>query len=314
MFKSIKRYFSISQRKQLKRIIQNDKLTSQEVTLDTSPAVYNNLPRPISNNLDDIYNKEYDVIIVGAGHNGLVCANYLAEKGKKVLILEKRHDIGGAAASEELVEGYKLSRCSYVLSLFRRKVIDELFGKNFFEEVKLFKRDPHSFTPTLDGNYLLFGSDMSKNEQEIAKFSTNDSKRYREYEAFLSRMVQVIKPIIDTEPISTNSLFNLNTINLLKHLFQQRNNLIPFYHFLTSSAASYLDSYFENEVLKSTIATDAVIGAMKSPSSMGSAYVLLHHVMGDIDENGSWFYVQVNSMINNRVVWEPCLDTLQSML
>lgn len=193
------------------------------------------------------------------------------------------------------MQGYKLSRCSYVLSLFRRKIIDELFGKNFFEEIKLFKRDPHSFTPTLEGNYLLLGSSRSSNEKEIAKFSKKDAKNFPEYEEFLTKMVGLIKPIIDTEPISKFSLFNKNNIYILKHLFQQRNNIIPFYHFLTSSASLYLDRYFENEVLKATFATDAVIGAMKSPSSVGSAYVLLHHVMGDIDENGSWFYVQVRN-------------------
>ena len=106
-------------------------------------------------------------------------------------------------------------------------------------------------------------------------------------------MVRVIKPIIDTQPVSKLSLFNKNNLSLIKHLYKERSNLIPFYHFLTSSASSYLDHYFEGEVLKATIATDAVIGAMKSPSSMGSAYVLLHHVMGDIDEHGSWFYVKV---------------------
>ena len=106
-------------------------------------------------------------------------------------------------------------------------------------------------------------------------------------------MVAVIRPIVDQEPITNFSSFNNNTIQLLKHLYEQRKNLIPFYHFLTSSSSTYLDQYFEGEVLKSTIATDAVIGAMKSPKSLGSAYVLLHHVFGDIDDEGSWFYVQV---------------------
>ncbi len=206
-------------------------------------------------------------------------------------------NLGGAAVTEELVEGYKFSRCSYVLSLLRKSVINELFPKRFFEKIVLFKRDPHSFTPTLDGRYLLFGSNAKKNEQEIAKFSTKDAENYQKFENFLKNMVQIIKPFIDQKPIT--GVLNISwkhiqhIFKILEHLINNGNNLIPFYHFLTSSAASYLDYYFESEVLKSTLATDAVIGAMKSPKSLGSAYVLLHHVMGEIDEQGSWFYVQV---------------------
>jgi phytoene dehydrogenase-like protein len=205
--------------------------------------------------------------------------------------------LGGAAVTEELVQGYKFSRCSYVLSLLRKSVINELFPKTFFEKVKLFKRDPHSFTPMLDGRYLLFGSNAKKNEQEIAKFSTKDAENYQKFENFLKDMVEVIKPFIDQKPFTGKINLSWKGIQflfkLIQHLIKSRNNLLPFYHFLTSSAATYLDYYFECEVLKSTLATDAVIGAMKSPNSLGSAYVLLHHVMGEIDEQGSWFYVQV---------------------
>ena len=103
-----------------------------------------------------IVNTHYNVVIVGAGHNGLVCANYLAKEGKKVLVLEKRHTVGGCAVTEELLPGYKFSRCSYVLSLFRKKIIEELFPNDFYSKVKLHKRNPKGLTPTKEpGKFLL---------------------------------------------------------------------------------------------------------------------------------------------------------------
>lgn len=161
----------------------------------------------------------------------------------------------------------------------------------------MFKRDPHSFTPLLDGRYLLFGSNSTKNKEEIAKFSLKDSEAYEKFETSLKTKVSLINPLIDNRPIDGyTDLSYKNFKFLLKiflHVIKNRANLIPFYHFLTSSAGQFLDEFFESEVLKSTLATDAVIGAMKSPKSLGSAYILLHHVMGEIDEHGSWFYVKV---------------------
>ena len=293
MLNIFKKSFSTFDKKVFKRTITGDTLTSEEITVDRSPKIWNNSKKTVYSNFDEIYSNQYDAIIIGAGHNGLVCANYLVEKGKKVLILEKRHEVGGAAISEELVDGYKMSRCSYVLSLFRRKIIDELFGDDFFKNIKLHARNPYSLTPTSDDKYLLLKTDPGFNEKEIAKFSEKDALRFREFEHFLTKMVGVIGPIIDMEPPGKISIFNKENVTLLKHIFKQRNNLYQFYHFLTSSSSTYLDQYFESEVLKATLATDAVIGAMKSPSSLGSAYVLLHHVMGDIDDKGSWFYVEV---------------------
>jgi phytoene dehydrogenase-like protein len=268
------KYFSISN--------SVGKITNPNKT----PFIYN------SESKFDLKNK-YDVVIVGAGHNGLVCANYLAKEGKKVLIVEKRHQVGGATVTEELYQGYKFSRCSYVLSLFRKKVIDELFGDDFYKNVKLLKRNPKGLTPTKeDGKYLLRRCEKESLRNEVGKFSQKDAEKIFEFDNFLNRMVKIVDPMIDMIPPEKLSIFDRNFLNLINHAFKHRKDLLEFYHFLTSSAEYYLDKYLESDILKGTYATDAVIGAMKSPRSTGSAYVLLHHVMGSLDEEASWFYVE----------------------
>ena len=116
----------------------------------------------------------YDAIIIGAGHNGLVCAAYLAKAGKKVIVLERRELVGGAAVTEEVFPGYKFSRASYVNSLFRPRIISDLRLKSF--GLEFIPRQPASFSPFPDGSYLMLGSDMHENQKEIAKFSTKDAE------------------------------------------------------------------------------------------------------------------------------------------
>ena len=261
-------------------------------TIESSPYIYN---FDNSKSFDESLKSHYDAIIVGAGHNGLVCATYLAKEGKKVLVLEKRHIVGGAAVTEELVKGYKQSRCSYVLSLLRRKVIDELYGEDFFDKVKLYKRDPNGLTPTKeDGNFLL----MKPGEaflKEIAKHSVKDSKNYERFENYLQRMIDIVEPMLDIQPPKGISMFDTDLLKTLSHFIKNRNSLLEFYHFITSSTTSCLDNFFESEILKATLATDSIIGANKSPQCTGSAYVLLHHIMGQINprEHGYWYYVEV---------------------
>ena len=255
----------------------------------TTPFIYNNE----FGNINLSLRTKYDAVIVGAGHNGLVCANYLAKAGKSVLILEKRHIVGGCAVTEELFEGHKFSRCSYVLALFRKKVIDELFGDNFYKNIKLIKRNPKGLTITTEeGKYLLRPAERDLLKKEIAKFSTKDAIKIDELDKALSKMVAIVDPLLDMAPPTKINLFDPNFINFAKHFFKHRNDLFEFYSFITSSADHYLSKYLEGDLLKATYATDAVIGAMKSPKTPGSAYVLLHHVMGTLDAEGSWFYVE----------------------
>ncbi len=219
----------------------------------------------------------------------------MSKYGKKVLVLEKRHIVGGAAVTEELVEGYKLSRCSYVLALFRKKIINELFGEDFYKKIKLYKRNPKGFIPTKETDvFLRRFNEKDLFVKEISKFSKKDAENYLKLDQFLTKMVKIIDPMIDINPPNIKSIFSKQNFSIVKNLFNKRQDLGEFYHFLTSSAQYYLDYYLENDLLKGYYATDAVIGAMKSPLTPGSAYVLLHHVMGDLDEDGNWFYVEVN--------------------
>ncbi len=137
----------------------------------------------------------YDCIIIGAGHNGLICANYLAKKGWKVLVLEKRHLVGGACVTEELAPGYKASIASYVVSLLLPEIVEELdLEKHGY---KTLPRNPSSFTPFDDGRYLFLGPDQKANYNEIKKFSEKDAKAFGEYEAFLERVAERIEPILN---------------------------------------------------------------------------------------------------------------------
>lgn len=153
--------------------------------------------------------KEFDAIVVGGGHNGLVCANYLAEAGKKVCVVEARHVLGGAAVSEELYPGHTYSRCSYVLSLLRQNVIKEIFPANWRDELILFKRDPFSFTPHRDGGYLLLSKDSKVTRNEISKFSKKDVNSYEEFEHKWSEICNLVGPFFDRS--STEKIFELVT-------------------------------------------------------------------------------------------------------
>src|SRR5881227_2912737 len=140
----------------------------------------------------------YDIIIVGAGHNGLVTAAYLARAGKRVLVLERRDVVGGACVTEELWPGFKVSTAAYVNSLFRKEIVDDLkLKENGFE---LLERVPASFSPFPDGRYLLMGGDRELTRREIAKFSARDAEQYPKYEKMLERVASFIEPTLDMAP------------------------------------------------------------------------------------------------------------------
>ena len=136
----------------------------------------------------------YDCIIIGAGHNGLICSNYLARKGWNVLVLEKRHLVGGACVTEEISPGYRASIASYVVSLLLPEIIEELELKK--HGYKTLPRNPSSFTPFDDGRYLFLGPDQKANYDEIKKFSEKDAKAFGDYEAFLGRVAERIEPAL----------------------------------------------------------------------------------------------------------------------
>ncbi|MEE3181385.1 MAG: NAD(P)/FAD-dependent oxidoreductase, partial [Planctomycetota bacterium] len=240
--------------------------------------------------------KKYDVVIIGAGHNGLVAACYLAKAGRKVLVLESRELVGGCAITEEVIPGYRFSRLAYVNSLFRPEIIRELRLRDYGFE--MLPREPSSFTPFPNGEHLFLGPDAELNRREISKFSPRDADAYERYEEMLGRMVDVLEPTLDRPP--PNPLAGLSSPgDLLSMLRLGRgarrlgSEIYPFLAMLTGSAKRLLDEWFESEELKVTLATDAVIGAMASPRTPGTAYVLFHHVMGETDgARGVWGYVR----------------------
>lgn len=240
-----------------------------------------------------------DVLIIGGGHNGLVTAAYLAKAGLNVRVLERRHCIGGAAVTEEIIPGFKFSRASYLAGLLRPKVIEELELKKY--GFTYLPRNPSSFTPTLDGKYLMLGRDEAKNYESISQFSLKDAEMMPHYENFLSQVREIVQPILDGPPPSlfgdSSLKQKIRTIKQVKEiagkLVKNRNVLVPLYELFCSPASHILDRWFESDIVKATLATDAVIGAMVSPTQATSAYVLLHHVMGESAGNqGVWSYVE----------------------
>ena len=247
----------------------------------------------------------YDCIIVGAGHNGLVAAAYLAKSGKSVCVLEKRNVIGGCAVTEELWPGYKVSTASYVISLFLPEIINELKLKQ--NGLNILPRNPSSFTPMKDGRHLMLGPDMKKNQESISQFSEKDAAAFPKYESLLERVAAVLEPTLsqvapDVVPVSKNMrqiglmkrLRDLKSAWNLKSAFEGLGDDLPeAIELLTGAARPILERWFESEVLKATLATDAIIGAFASISSPGTAYVLLHHVMGEAGgARGVWGFVE----------------------
>ena len=247
----------------------------------------------------------YDCIIIGAGHNGLVCASYLAKAGWKVLVLERRHLVGGACVTEELWPGYKLSTASYVVSLLLPEIEEELELKKY--GYRVLARNPSSFTPFEDGRYLMLGPDEEFNKKEIAKFSQSDAEKFAAYEALLERIAECIEPTLSKTPPDLLPLpaswrkipftkkirDGKKAYSLFQALKKLGNDIPEAIEILTSDASSILHRWFESDQLKATLATDAIIGSFQPASSPGSGYVLLHHVMGSAGgARGVWGYVQ----------------------
>lgn len=237
----------------------------------------------------------HDAIIIGAGHNGLVTAAYLAKAGHRVLVLERRDIIGGCCITEELWPGFKVSTAAYVNSLLRPEIIRDLeLKKHGFE---MLPRNPSSFSPFPDGRYLMMGPDREMTYREIAKFSKKDAEAYPRYEDMLTRVADFLEPMLEQTPPSPFSMRpgNLWRLGKLGMKFKGLGAAVAneAVEILTGAARPILDRWFESEELKATIATDAVIGAYASPSMPGTAYVLFHHVMGECNGvRGVWGYVR----------------------
>jgi phytoene dehydrogenase-like protein len=224
-----------------------------------------------------------------------VTAAYLARAGRRVLVLERRSVVGGACVTEETFPGFKVSTAAYVSSLFRKEIVDDLRLRDYGYQV--LARDPSSFTPFPDGRSLLMGPDAELTRKEIGKFSARDAERYPQYEAMLERAAAFVEPTLTmTPPDPWRPRFrDLKTLLTLARRFRRLGVAAggEMLEILTGAARTILDRWFESEELKATLATDAIIGAMASPSMPGTAYVLFHHVMGETDgKRGVWGYVR----------------------
>src|SRR5690348_13372685 len=228
--------------------------------------------------------KSHDAIIIGGGHNGLTNAAYLARAGKKVLVLERRYVLGGAAVTEEIIPGFKFSVCSYVVSLLRPEIIRDLdLPRHGLEILPL----DGTFTPMPNGDHLWRVNDHAKTRRELVRHSRRDAEAYDEFGKEMVQMCRFVKPLLGMTPPDPTSL-NLSGLNKLRFLarrFQslpgeEKYNLVQL---MTMSAADFLDQWFETDVLKATMSASGIIGTFLGIRSPGTAYVLLHHYMGEID-------------------------------
>lgn len=263
----------------------------------------------------------FDAIVIGGGHNGLVTAAYLARAGKRVAVFERRHVLGGACVTEELWPGYKISTAAYVVSLFLPEITRELrLGHYGF---KVLPRSPSSFTPLPDGRSLLMGPEPGLNQREVAKFSERDAAALPKYEALLERVAKTLEPLLmqsAPDPLPLPSEWR--KIGMAKRL-RDAGKMWALYRamadlgadlpaaieLLTAAARPLLERTFESEALRATLATDAVIGSSTSISAPGSAYVLLHHVMGEAGgARGVWGFVAGGMGALSTAIERACAD------
>jgi len=228
--------------------------------------------------------QRYDAVIVGGGHNGLVCAAYLARAGRRVLVVERDEIVGGAARTQEVFPGFKFSVFSYVVSLLRPEVIRELeLPKHGLQILPL----ESTVTPLDNGDYLAGWPDADETRREIARHSPRDAEAASQFGRLMHHMAMAVKPILGMVPPDPASLAPSDLRGLLKLGGHFRSLGAERFHALfklmTMSSADYLDEWYEFDALKATKAASGIIGTFLGPRSPGSAYVLLHHYMGEID-------------------------------
>ena len=226
----------------------------------------------------------YDAIVVGGGHNGLVCAAYLARAGRKTLVLERRPLVGGAAVTEQVFPGFKFSVFSYVVSLLRPEIIRDLDLPSHGLQILPLES---TVTPLDNGDYLAGWADPDETRRELMRHSPRDAEAAIEFGRLMHHMAMAVKPILGMVPPDPSSLAPSDLRGMLKlggHLRDLgAERFHALYKLMTMSSADYLDEWYEFDPLKATKSASGIIGTFLGPRSPGSAYVLLHHYMGEID-------------------------------
>ena len=237
--------------------------------------------------------KRYDAVIIGGGHNGLVCAFYLARAGYRVRILERRAIVGGAAVTEEFHPGFRNSTASYTVSLLHPRIIRDM--RLIDQGYKVIERPVSNFLPLPDDQYLILGGGIARTQAEFAKFSPRDADALPAYYASLETVANVIRDLVLTCPpnVGDGMTMMLDTLRQGRHVaaltIEQQRDVLDLF---TKSARGFLDSWFESDPVKAAFGFDAVVGNYASPDTPGSAYVLLHHVFGEVNgKKGAWGHV-----------------------
>ncbi len=234
----------------------------------------------------------FDVIVIGSGHNGLVCGAYLARAGLKTLVLERRNIVGGAAVTEEFSPGFRASRFSYVMSLLHPRVIRdlelELLGLAVLPANDL-------FCPLGGDDYIVFSDDMKKTQAEFARFSRHDADIYPEFARQLEQSANLVRKLLFETPVDpvkrSWKSFKRTAALLWRHrtIGDRAYRLVDL---LTQSAYDYLSVWFENDIIKALLAYYASIGTFAGPKSPGTAYVIMHHLMGEHQGAGGWGFIR----------------------
>jgi phytoene dehydrogenase-like protein len=229
---------------------------------------------------------DLDAIVIGAGHNGLTCAAYLGMAGLRVRVLERRSVVGGAAVTEEFFPGFRNSTAAYAVSLLQAEVIRDL--KLHDHGLRIVERRAQNFLPQPDGRYLLTGDDRT--EIQIAKFSGKDAARYGAYQAEIGRVAGVLRDLVlQAPPNLALPRFELGKLAAIGKRLWQDAAVTAALRLLRRSAGDLLDGWFESDPIKAVLGFDAVVGNLASPYTPGSAYVLLHHVFGEVNGRpGVW--------------------------
>src|SRR5437879_2468180 len=224
---------------------------------------------------------QIDAIIIGAGHNGLVAAGYLARAGKKVVVLEQRDRVGGACTLEEPFPGFTMSPCAYVVSLLRPEIIRDLELHRYGFDA--YVKDPQMFIPYQDGNYLFFRASTEKTVEGIRRLSPHDAEAYPKFLRFFDRASEILAPVLLEEPPSIADLAG-----------RFRGEDEEIYRWLMfGSLYDLLASYFEPDYLRAAFAGQGGIASFFGPKTPGSVYVMWHHMFGEVNgEKGMWGYVR----------------------